>query len=334
MWAVRNATPYAADRSWGRDRDGVHEWLVAVRATYDIRPDGQTVLADEQPPPLLAPEYAGEPGWSSLRYEADLVAAKPATDVVLNATAYAPHGRPSTDFLVGFRLGPLSKGLRVRGERTWVDGPLGGSPSEPRPVTHLPIVYERAYGGYDDFDPDPRHHRLDTRNPVGSGIGSRIGDPAPSFEYPGGGLEAAGPAGFGAIDASWSPRRELQGTYDAAWERDRRPLLPVDWDPASLQCAPADQRPGLLHGGEPVELVNLTPDGLLRFVLPKVYLTFSTRFGTRTGRRTEEHRGRLSTVIIEPDHPRVILVWTTALPVRTEVDYLDETVVREKPYIG
>ena len=62
MWAVKNHTPYAADRVWGRDKDGVHEWIVAVKGTFDIKPDGSTKLADEQLKPLLLPEYHGEPG--------------------------------------------------------------------------------------------------------------------------------------------------------------------------------------------------------------------------------------------------------------------------------
>ena len=78
-----------------------------------------------------------------------------------------------------------------------------------------------------------------------------------------------------------------------------------------------------------MELTHLTPNGVLRFALPKVYLTFSTRINGRT----EEHRSRLDTVIIEPDHPRVIMVWQSVLLCPTDVDYLDETIVREKPYI-
>ena len=65
----------------------------------------------------------------------------------------------------------------------------------------------------------------------------------------------------------------------------RCPRLPEDWDPRSLLCSPADQRPeGHLRGGEPVELENLTPGGKLSFTLPKVYL-----FRTRIDNRTEEH---------------------------------------------
>jgi hypothetical protein len=202
------------------------------------------------------------------------------------------------------------------------------------PVTRVPIVYERAYGGYDHTDPDPKHHRIDSRNPVGCGVvaasGHRSGQPLPNFEYPGRSLEKGGPAGFGAIDSYWSPRRELAGTYDKAWENHRRPLLPEDWDPSSMLSSPVDQRPSdFLRGTEMVELLNLTPNGRLLFTLPRVYLTFATRIDGRV----EEHRSRLSTIIIEPDYPRVIMVWSTSLECRNDVDYLDETVVREKALI-
>ncbi|MDM0112268.1 DUF2169 domain-containing protein [Variovorax sp. J22R133] len=331
MWAINNRTAYQAGNSWTRDKDGVHVWLVAVKASFDILSDGRVQLADEQLPALLAPEYHGEPGASSLRYDADLVAPKPTTDILVNGSAHAPGGRPSTEFTVGLRVGPIQKVLRVRGDRTWNDGPLSGRPSSPTPVTQVPLTYERAYGGYDHQAPDPRQHRLDARNPVGRGVIGpatlRAGLPLPNFEYPNGNLEKDGPAGFGAIDGHWSPRRELAGTYDDAWKAKRLPLLPEDWDAHSLQCAPVDQRPeNPLRGGEPVELANLSVGGSMRFVLPRIHLTFTTRID----RRIEEHRARLSSVIIEPDHPRVIMVWSTSLLCRTDCDYLDETVIREK----
>jgi hypothetical protein len=334
MWSLHNHTPYKAESAWGRDKDGLHDWIVAVKGTFDITPAGDTRLADEQLDPLMLPEYNGEPGVSSLRYDADVVAPKPTTDVIINGTAYAPRGRPSKTFLVSARVDRVRKVIRVVGDRRWRRGPFGLTASATRPVTEVPIVYERAYGGYDTTDPDPKRQRVDPRNPVGCGVVARsrrrLGQPLPNLEYPKGKLHKAGPAGFGAIDCYWSPRRELAGTYDEAWARDRRPLLPRDWDPQSLLCAPADQRPRAhLRGGERVELTNLTRDGSLRFTLPKVYLTFRTYIDGRV----EEHRSRLSTVVIEPDVPRVILVWLTALPVRNDGDYLDRTVIREKPYL-
>jgi len=328
MWAVENHTPYAVERTWGRDKDGVHEWIVAVKATFNIKSDGNLLLADEQLEPLFLPEYNGEYGASSLRYDADLVGPKPTTDVVLNGTAYAPMERPATEFLVSLRLGAIYKVIKVMGNRTFERGVFGGGgPSAPEPVTIVPIVYERAFGGSEQSDPDPRRQQLDIRNPVGCGLVPQVGRALPNFEYPDKKLEKAGPAGLGAIDSYWSPRRELAGTYDETWQKSRYPLLPADWDSRCLLCSPSDQRPETqLSGGEVVELENLTPDGNLRFVLPRVYL----RFRTRLDNRTEEHQSRLATVIIEPDHPRVIMVWQSTLMVRTNGDYLDETIVSEK----
>ncbi len=334
MWAIKNHTPYKAESTWGRDKDGVHEWIVAVKGTFDIKADGSVKLADEQLDPLLSPEYTGEDGLSSLRYDADLVAPKPTTDVILNGTAYAPKGKPCKKFLVSIRVGRVNKVIRVVGNRRWKQGLFGLKPSTMEPVQKLPIVYERAYGGYDQTDPNPKHQQMDSRNPVGCGVYARSrhrkGQALPNFEYPNGNIKKKGPAGFGALASFWSPRRELCGTYDKVWEQKRLPLLPEDWDSRTLLCSPADQRPeNHLHGGEPVELIHLTPAGKLSFALPKVHLTFSTRID----KRSEEHRSKLSTVIIEPDYPRVIMVWLTSLTCPTDVDYLEETIVREKPYI-
>jgi hypothetical protein len=331
MWAIDNQTPFRVGRTWGRDQEGRHEWIVAVKGTFDIRADGSLELAAEQLDPLIMPEYNGEPGASSLRYDADLVASKPTTDVLLNGTAYAPGGRPSTGFMIELKVGPIQKVLKVVGNRRWDGSALGLRLSAIEPITQLPIVYERAYGGYDRDDPDPMNQRIDLRNPVGCGVvaetSHRLGRAVPNFEYPERGLEQAGPAGFGAIDSFWSPRLEQSGTYDEAWRAGRYPLPPADWDPRCLLSAPADQLPDRdLRGGELVELKNLTPGGILRFHLPKIYL----RFRTLIDGVNHEHDGRLASVIIEPDHPRVIMVWQSSLSVGTNGDYLDETTVSEK----
>src|SRR5258705_2813618 len=109
MWALRNQTPYKVGRTWGGDKDGVHEWIVAVKGTFDIKTDGRVERAQVQLDPLLAAEYNGEPGSSSLRYDADLVSVKPTTDVVLNGSAYAPAGRPSKKFFVSMRVNAQDK---------------------------------------------------------------------------------------------------------------------------------------------------------------------------------------------------------------------------------
>lgn len=334
MWVLHNQTPFAAERTITVDVDGARRWVVVVKGTFDIHRDGSTSIAERQVEPKPGPEYNGEDGASSLRYEADLVAAKPRTDIYLNGTAHAPGGRPVTKLTVGLQTPRGNKAILVHGDRIWertLTGQLEPTPA--LPFLELPIVYERAYGGYDQQDPDPAHHRLYDRNPLGTGFftsrAHRRDRPLPNLELPGRPLEAE-PAGFGAVCSHWQPRLGYQGTYDARWIEARKPLLPTDYDPQALQCAPADQQVGPhLRGGERFGLVNLDRTGSLGFALPKHYFAFSTFMG----KRRHEHRAKINTVIIEPDHPRVIVVWHTSLACHHEIDDIDYTEIVERPYV-
>jgi hypothetical protein len=331
MWMVFNRTPYAADRNWTRDKNGAHWWIVAVSATFDLASDGRVTLADEQLPPVLAPEYFGEPGRSSLRYDSDLLGAKPVTDLLLVANAHAPGGRAAPTVPVSLRVGPLQKQLLVHGERVYRNGVTGLTTSAPEPFTTRPIRYELAFGGIDLSDPDPRNHRIDERNPIGRGLARRTAQladrPAHAIEYPGANPASSGPAGFGPIDPAWLPRRALAGTYDDRWARTKKPLLPDDFDPAYALSSPTDQRLATpLVGGERVELVNMTPQGRLLIELPRISLAFTSRFGARR----EPHPPRLATVLIEPEEHRLSLVWQSTLRVSApEADYLDGTEIVE-----
>lgn len=338
MWLLHNRTPYAADRTWVQDPDGAKRWVVVVKATFAIHADGRLTLADEQLPPLIAPEYHGVDGASSLRYEADLAPPKPGTDVILIGHAHAPAGRPTRHVAVALGVGSRRKILEVTGDRVWKRSLLGTVvSSSPAPFLRLPLVYERAYGGHDTSAPDPARQRMFACNPVGRGHvihrSSLLGQPVANVEHPGAPPGARGAAGFGAICSHWSPRRELAGTYDARWVAERKPLLPDDFDPRFHMCAPLDQQHvPHLRGGVPIELVNLTPGGVLRLVLPKVWLAFRTRLVRRRVERREEHRAKLHTVVLEPDHPRVLLVWHTSLRCHDDADDLEDTTISEKPY--
>ncbi len=329
MWALINRTPLAAERTWVRDKDGHHLWVVVVKATYDLDDRGALTLADEQPAPLREPKYSGKPGQSSIRFDTDMLEPKPTTDILVNATSHAPGGTPTKTVEVSLRIDGVEKTLLVHGPRVYWQSRRGVAPSAPQPFVNHPIVYEWAYGGTDLSDPDTRKHRMDLRNPVGRGLATRpqtlIHQPAHRIEYPRAEDE---PAGFCAIASHWSPRLELAGTYDAAWDKSRRPLLPRDYDARARLCAPADQRPAThLRGGEIIVLGNLTPRGSLAITLPRISLEFMTHVGV--GKRA--HEAQLGTVIIEPEQRSVALVWHTALAVGPrEVDYLDATVISQR----
>jgi hypothetical protein len=335
MWALDNRTSFAADRSWVRDRNGAEVWLVAVKGTFDIKPDGSTVLAENQVKVQLAPKYSGEPGKSSLLYESDLPRTKLTTDVIVNGHAYSPRGEPVTTTTVSCRVGGLEKSLHVTGDRVWKGfGPVVWK-SRCQPFIKMPIRYERAYGGKDLRSKNPKGHKWDERNPVGTGFAKwrshLIGQRVPNIHPAGPSLGRSEPAGFGVIAGHWKPRAKLAGTCDAKWEAERAPLLPEDFDDRFYQSAPRDQQaPRFLKGGEEVYLTNLTPDGTLAFRLPRVVLGFETDFGEAPVR----HRANLHTVILEPDVPRVLMVWHTALPCHSKVAKLRATRIFEKTLLS
>ena len=205
MWAIENQTPFAAECTFVRDRDGSEIWLVAVRATFTISPDGLLRVSEEQDPVAQAPKYFGKPGKSSLRCDTDLPRTKPGTDVLINGTAYVPNGKPQTEIEVGFRVGDLQKKLLVSGPAVW-EKSLGFTvPGTPQPFTQMPITYERAFGGQMNEKTSSSLYPYSESNPMGVGIDATLGAALPSVRYPGSRIEkppANRPvAGFGAVAA-------------------------------------------------------------------------------------------------------------------------------------
>jgi hypothetical protein len=339
MWIVTNATPYVADCSWVQDKNANKIWLVVVKATFSVLPDGSCKLAEEQLPVLKMLLPSGELGASSPIYEADFQGVKIATDVLMRAHAWAPGGRPARFVDTQLSVGPITKRLRVSGDRIW-ERAAGGSVRSSGPVAFdsMPIVYERAYGGWDRSSPVAAEHRLESRNPIGTGFAAAaagcLGKLLPNVEYSDQLIDSwkdrPMPAGLNAVECHWTPRRELAGTYDDHWLANRAPLWAEDFDTRYHNCAPRDQQvDGFLRGGEVVHLWNLCSSGQMAFRLPRIYLFFETRFG---GERVE-HRAQLCTVVIEPDVPRVIMSWQSSLVCNHRVDELDETVIIEKRMI-
>src|SRR5262245_46225213 len=314
MWLIANKTPFPADYAWVLDRDGNKLWLVVVKATFDVQRDGSCRIGAEQTAIRQMAETYGDFGKTSVRYETDLAGVKPATDVLVHGDAIAPHGQRVTELDVSVRVGAIKKRLRVIGDRVWETGMLGIRMSAPRQFERMPLVYERAYGGWDRSAADEAQHRLERRNHVGTGFACReegcVVSSVAKVEDPDHLIarwsDRPAPAGLNAIDCAWSPRRELAGTYDDEWRRTRFPSWAADFDPRYHNCAPRDQQSaGYLAGGERVDIHNMSEHGPLSFHLPKMQFSFRTRFG----RERVEHEGQLCSVIVEPNVPLVILAW-------------------------
>jgi hypothetical protein len=97
--------------------------------------------------------------------------------------------------------------------------------------------------------------------------------------------------------------------------------MPLDYDERHVLCAPVDQQSSAhLQGGENVELIHLTPSGVLRFALPRVTLRIHSFFGSKH----REQTSRLATVLLEPDEGRLIMLWQSSLSVpEKDAEYLD-----------
>jgi hypothetical protein len=315
MWNLVNLTPFAAERCFARDLDGVEYFVVAIKATFDLRADGSLQVAGTQQPIAYAPVYRGEATASSLVTDLDLVLGKPAADVLVRGHVHAPDS--ARELLVELRVGAHSKTLVAFGLRRWEKTWNGWRITPPEPFTRVPLVYEEAFGGPDDL-----------RNPVGRGLVTTplpgADTPLPALELADGRitswLERPQPAGFGPLAPHWSPRRELAGTFDDTWRRERMPLPPLDADPRRLQSAPADQHHSLT-GGEAIQLRNCTPSGLLRFTLPRVQFQVRSQFGAAW----VDHCPEIRTVEVDADAGRLVVVWHSALECHTTLYALRST---------
>ena len=312
MLQLENQTPFKATIAVLPDRSGVDTLYVIVKATVTLRPN--LSLAKEQMPLTLADEYYGEPLTSSLRYSSEMHLGKTGTDVLLIGSARAPGSRPVRRMQVSIVVADRRKTILVTGDRVWRDG----QPTDPQPFESMPLVWERAFGGF--------HRRgektlAEERNPIGRGFsGGRSADemqglPLPNLEDPAAPLQQVGqtpaPACLAPIPPSWLPRRAFAGTYDERWQRTRAPYLPEDFDPRFFQSAtPELTFDRFLQGGETVRVDGVTPDGPLAFALPDARLNVAV---TVAG-SPQTPPVNLETLSIEPDDGRACLTWRAAVP--------------------
>ena len=312
---VDNRTPFAFAPLFVADEELRPVLAVVLKATIEFRADGSQRLAERQEPVDLAGKHFGEPGQSSVLREPEVAFTKPGTDCVLQGHAVAAGRAPQSE--VGSRVGELTAAARVFGDRRWDPGLLGAKASPPQPFERLPLVWERAFGGWDRTPAKEEHHQCEPQNPIGVGFVARkgratAGAPLPNVEDPRALLTSPTarptPVGFGFVGHDWQPRAAFAGTFDAAWEQQRAPRLPQDFDRRFfLAAAPGLSSATHLRGDEPVVVIGATPEGRWEFSLPGIappWCTVALRDGTSPRLET-----RLDTVIVDADSRRLLLLW-------------------------
>ncbi len=320
---VDNNTPYFYENAF-LTNEFLHPLFVPIiKATYKINHGLRLFLRDDQEPVNFLGKPWSDPESSSYKYEPETAFIKLATDIVLigHAHAQAPN---TTKLQVGISVGPVKKIVRVVGDRYLVKNDGVISISDPQPFEKIPLIYENAFGGWDRRDSDPDVFRFEARNPVGTGyrdLALNTNDKVklPNIEDPDHPFKAYGdtppPAGFGFVSPHWQPRASLAGTYDKAWDEQRKPLLPEDFDRRFFNAAsPGLVAPGYLKGDEKVIIVNASPEGRVEFNLPGVPAP-QCKVALRGG-KSAVLQTQLDTVIINMDENLVFLLWRAHMLVR------------------
>jgi len=279
------------------DRHGREVVVVVAKLTLAVSPMGDVAIAI---PPSAVRFYPEAYESGGVRYPADVSDEKPGTDVILVGHATPGPASKATSMQVRVRVGPLAAAVRVVGPRFWlrnarqlVLGPSAG-------LVPTPLSGEMTFGAAE---------------PVQSA-------PAPTIED----LERPGQsASLGAVEMSSPLRTKYLGTMDAAWARERAPLLPTDFDPRFHSCA----SPGLwssapLLGDEAVEVIGATDSGSWLFRLPR----FAPRFVVHErDREPEELDTHLDTFLIDAEHGRVELTWRAKVSVPNKAARLQKIAI-------
>ncbi|MFC1586467.1 DUF2169 domain-containing protein [Fibrobacterota bacterium] len=286
----------------GTAPDGAAILSVLGKKTYTIKNGGKAVPDEEEQLPFHeSDEYYGEgnPQTDAVKYESDLVAFKPMTDIVVIGNACAPKGKKAYHLDVSCQVGDAKKTLRVFGNRrVYVTG-TGIAFSDPEPFEELPTHYGLAYGGMDEQSEDDMQYAY-LKNPVGKGFIVRKNPaalqdlPLPNLEDPAKLLTPGNlvlqkfenwkqypePAGLGYTGRNFYPRYTLSGLPPDAYQENEiirqqhMQQMPEIGTTPSSQPPPSTPlmnyqffngaSPGLqlpyLNGAEDISLVYMDPD--------------------------------------------------------------------------
>ena len=331
----------------GQTPEGKPILSVLLKRSYHIK-SGELCYRAEKDKKLISGDiHYDDPMNSSVQFESDFIPWKLATDIVFNATAYAPRGVATQQFIASLMVGEVRKDLLITGKRE-VYFQKKSTPlfSDPESILKLPLRYEHAYGGvdvYSDIDIPCAY----ARNPLGKGFviantkQSIEKLPLPLIERPNDILTPERlltkhfmhwerqpiPEGISWFPKTWQPRanyagimpadreteQKLRTAYAKAIPKEQQKLyqqtgLP-DMDFRFFNGASTDLALPYLRGNETIKMRHLTPDGKLFFKLPND----KPQINIDIGQGFEKPDSILQTVMIRMDVAEIDLVWRAAI---------------------
>ena len=314
-------------------RDGGASSVVIVKYTFRRTGAGPLALDRETPADVhLAdvPWDEAEP-LGSARRPGQAYDEKPGTELLLVGHAFTRTGATFVD--VRLRAGPIDKTVRAHGLRAWQRGTFGGlAPGPALPLREpVPLRWELAWGGTDASD--PKRAVSEPTNPLGRGVaidpGALVDRPAAQLEDPAFPVGSRGQraACFGPTARHWQPRVAFAGTYDAAWEETRMPLLPADFDPRFQISAPADQwSVRRLTSDVEIAITGTARVASWSLRLPRIGVSVTKRAGSTTS----THEAALDTFLIDADEESVELTFRAAVDMPKKRDAIDELRITDR----
>jgi hypothetical protein len=318
---VTNVTPFQALAITHGFYNGHLYDCLFVKATFRLGHDGRLLPMRQQPAFEISDVYEGKEDFSALALASEIIAYKPATDVVVTGHARPAGGRPVDRWLAHLEVSGMAKTIQLTGPRMWRYGVLSGWALSPIvPASGVRLSYALAFGG---ASATRRESAQDIHwpNPFGRGAFGRD-KPNPNLEYPAAQILPANcreprwdqpveSVGLSFVDGQQQARLQYSGTYDEAWRKNVAPHIPLDMRMEYWNTVPQDQvvKP-YLKGGEEVITLGLfpTPDGSLRFRLP-VYDVFAVPIRGDTKEYSQPMY--IDTLHIDLDRKRVVLRWAT-----------------------
>ncbi len=305
MLQLINKSPWQAVLVAGIDHTDQPVVTVVVKATVPL------TATDGPPPPAEPINFAAVP-WDkpegSAKRPSDVALAAAGTDVLVCGEAVLP--RPMAHRIASIALKDAKLQVRLSGPRQWDKGLLSWGISDPTPFSRLALRWEHAVGGI-----DAKGKRC-ARNPVGRGWAPPkdgdalpcIDDPAQLYQRPG---DRPDPVCTTAVAPDWQPRLACAGTYDKAWQEQRAPLLPRDFDPRFHRQAPgALALPRHLSPGEQVRIDGFTPEPVV-YVVPSE----TPRIIVRIAGRDRTVIPTLDQLVCIPDAACMTLTWRSTIAV-------------------